>query len=172
MTPTSQDASPGRKLSIWFVSVLLAGAFLLMLHALFGRSRPVAFLTSLFAAEEDGSWMAVTLGGQPAPPQEYFIGIRDRKVRGGRDGCNSWAYTDEGPDERGERSVTTTLVDCPEDPLSKAYHVIVFDPRMEILPDGTLLLSRNGYRGIFRRCHWRRRPTASNSEARECVLGR
>src|SRR5687768_5029344 len=47
-----------------------------------------------FAPEEDGSWGAISIDGRPVSSRDYTIFIRDGKVEAGRDGCNSWGYSD------------------------------------------------------------------------------
>lgn len=114
----------------------------------------------LFGPEEDGSWGAVMIDGRRVSPSSWTYGIRDRMVRGGYDYCNSWSYSDEGPDRNGERMIHTTLVGCPEDdPLRRAYWSVT-PARPKLRPDGSLRLAAGGHEVILRRCEWMPDPAA------------
>lgn len=154
-----------QKLRIGFVAFLLLLSFLLALIGLFGgaRSGPVQRVTSWFAPPEDGSWAAISLDGRPVSWREYRVAVRDRRVVGGRDGCNDWAYQDERPDARGERSIISTLQACPEEPNGQAIRALAFSGTPVLRPDGTLLIRANGHLGIFRRCEWTTERTATSA---------
>jgi hypothetical protein len=109
---------------------------------------------SLFGPKEDGDWAALSIDGKAVPPFEFRVAVRDGRVAGGRDGCNDWAYASE-PDARGERMIETTLQACPENELSRAYHIIAYDSEARLLPDGRLELAGRGHRAIFARCRWK-----------------
>lgn len=163
----------GQRAKIGFLLLLLVPAFGLMVLGVLDRTGEWKPWQMLFAEEEDGSWVALRIDGRPASPQEYRITIAEGKVVGGRDGCNHWSYEDEGPDANGQRMIVSTLVGCPEDATRLAYWSLRADPRIELLPDGTLRMAASGHEGIFRRCHWRTVKVSNgrySSEVRQCVL--
>lgn len=163
----------GQHAQIGFVVLLLAAAFSLMLAGIIdprGQWRP---WDGLLTADEDGSWAALSIDGRPVDPQQYRIAIADGEVSGGRDGCNSWGYSDEAPDANGERTIVTTLVGCPEDdPVRQAYWRLASASRIALLPDGRLRLSADGHEAIFRRCEWKTERESGpgySSERMVCV---
>lgn len=162
----------GQRAKIGFLLLLLVPAFGLMALGILDRTGGWKPSKMFFAEEEDGSWVAVSIDGRPASPEEYRITIAEGEVVGGRDGCNDWSYEDEEPDAKGERMIVSTLVGCPEDATRQAYWLLRGDPRIELLPNGTLRLAAPGHEGIFRRCDWKTVRVSNGrywSEARECV---
>lgn len=128
----------------------------------------------LIAPDEDGGWGALRIDGRPVPSSEYTIFIRDGRIEGGRDGCNSWGYTDDPPGP-GERMILSTLVECPaDDSLRLAYYALArsgIEP--ELRRDGSLRLSAGGHEAIFRRCRWveePRHPGPSAPRREICVI--
>lgn len=63
---------------------------------------------SVFGPEEDGNWAALSIDGMKVSPDDFRVALNDRRVVGGRDGCNDWAYASE-PDTEGERMIESTL---------------------------------------------------------------
>lgn len=114
----------------------------------------------LFAPEEDGGWGALRIDGRPVSSRDYTIFIRDGRVEAGRDGCNSWGYTDDPPGPYGERMIISTLVACPEDdPVRLGYYAVARSgAKPELRPDGTLRLAAPGHEAFFRRCKWVEEP--------------
>lgn len=159
-----------RRLPLAGIVILLVGALMLATCGIIdptGRWRP---WTALFAPDEDGSWMVISIDGEPVPHGEYRYGITDGKISGGRDGCNDWGYTDDPPGPDGERMIVSTLQACPEDnPLTRAYRLLTRDPRMVLAPNGLLHLSGHGHKAVLRRCEWTMVSTPT-SEVRTCVV--
>ena len=106
-----------------------------------------------FDPAEDGGWQAVSLDGKLVPPTvRYAVGIRDRKVRGGYDGCNSWGFQDENPLSNGDWTIISTLVECPPLPLEDKYRALAFgQPNPTLLGKDALQLEVREHIGIFRR---------------------
>jgi hypothetical protein len=128
----------------------------------------------LTAPEVDGAWAALSIDGRPAQWREWRISVSGGKVAGGRDGCNDWGF-DEPEVEGGERTITTTLVGCPEDdPVRKAYWILALDRSIspQLRSDGRLRLAAGGHEAIFRRCRWTEEPLPPGTSAtrpRACV---
>jgi hypothetical protein len=90
----------------------------------------VAILGACHAAPEqaawkgeaiDGVWLAETIDGRSVGRSRYTINVAEGRVTGGRDGCNDWGF-DYG--ER-ERTIVSTLIGCPADPLFEGYWAVV-----------------------------------------------
>ena len=128
----------------------------------------------LTAPEVDGSWTAVRIDGRPVPAGEYRISVRDGEVSGGRDACNDWGF-DEPQVEGGPRTITTTLVGCPEDdPVRKAYWALALGASPDLREDGTLRLAARGHQALLRRCRWVDEPLppgTSGTPPRACLAG-
>lgn len=125
-----------------------------------------------FAPAEDGSWMALSIDGQPVPANDYRLSITDGRVGGGRDGCNDWSFEDERPNERGERMMSTTLVACRPSEVQRAYFALRTEPRLTILPDGRLRVESLGHAGLFVRCEWRTVDSStrwSSNRSMQCI---
>jgi hypothetical protein len=127
---------------------------------------------TLFPPEEDGSWGAVSINGQPVSPREFYIGVRDQEVTGGRDGCNYWSYEKEPERGDGQRSIHTTLAGCEESPAQRGYWAVAGAPSaaLRLRADGSLEISASGHRVLFRRCTWEKDPDQPGSQARICVI--
>jgi hypothetical protein len=125
----------------------------------------------LFPPEEDGSWGAVLIDGQPVSPQAYYLTIRDRKVIGGRDGCNFWSFEEEPERGDGQRSINTTMALCVENVAERGYRAVAFSPSpsMRLRPNGSLEMAALGHQAVFRRCIWEDEPNNSGS-GKICVV--
>jgi hypothetical protein len=147
-----------------------AGFGLLLLMLMLGAGSYIAINgvpDRIFAAEEDGGWGAVTIDGRPVSAEDYRIAVRGREVVGGRDGCNGWGYTDDPPGPDGSRMIVSTLVECPDDPVRRAYWTLRSRGiALELRPDGSLRVAGQGHEAIFHRC----RPSGNSGSGRErCV---
>jgi heat shock protein HslJ len=129
----------------------------------------------LTAPEVDGAWAVLSIDGRPVPWREWRISVARGKVAGGRDGCNDWGF-DKPEVEGGERTITTTLVGCPEeDPMRKAYWALALaDPvSLQLGKDGILRLAGRGHEAVLRRCRWVNEPLppgTSGTEPRVCAV--
>jgi hypothetical protein len=125
----------------------------------------------LFPPKEDGSWGAVSIDGQLVSPREYYLGIRKRKVTGGRDGCNFWSFEEASGQADGERGINTTLVGCEESAASRGYWAVASAPsvRMRLRPDGVLEMAALGHHALLRRCSWAKDPNNAGS-GKVCVV--
>lgn len=170
MTKGGSHASDRRR--IVPVVVLLSAALIL---AVFGIADPRGLLHpwhSLFGPKEDGSWAAVSIDGRQVSPNDYRVAVFNRRVVGGRDGCNDWAYESEA-DANGERMVHSTMALCPETDQGQALRVLAHASNVELLPDGKLRLSARGHRATFLRCRWKNVKESGpgwSSEATRCVV--
>lgn len=126
-----------------------------------------------FGPEEDGSWGAISIDGRPVSSRDYTVFIRDGRVEAGRDGCNSWGYTDDPPGPNGERMILSTLVACyDDDPARKGYYAVARSKAVTELRGDLLRLSARGHEAIFRRCTWVEEPLptgTSGSGSEICV---
>lgn len=161
------------RLSTGIALALLMAAFVMMALGLSGARRPQDLWEPIFAPETDGSWTATRIDGKRVGPERYRVGVKAGKVSGGRDDCNDWAYEGE-PDKKGERMINTTLVGCPEpDPMREAYWALVYDPKIELSPDGTLRVHGQGHEAILIRCQWQRvqetLPGGGSSDMMRCL---
>lgn len=97
----------------------------------------------------DGAWVAETIDGRGVGRTRYTLNIAEGRVTGGHDGCNGWGYQWE----QGQRTVVSTLIGCPPDPLQQAYWAVVHpEPwTARLLEDGRLEASTPGHRVVFRR---------------------
>ena len=143
----------GQKLSLWLALILLALAGAAMLFSTLGYAGLGDAWDSWSGPRVNGSWKAVALDGQAVDANNYLVVVKRGKVVGGYDDCNGWSFDDEGPGANGDRSVTSTLVMCPEDDVARqTYHILAYGPAMELLGDRELRMTRNGHVGLFRRC--------------------
>ena len=147
-----------------------AGFGLLLLMLVLGAGAYIGIYgvpDRIFAAEEDGGWGAVIIDGRPVSAEDYRIAVKGGEVVGGYDGCNSWGYTDDplGPD--GSRMIVSTLVECPDDRVRRAYWTLRSrGTALELRPDGSLRLAGRGHEAIFQRC----RSIGNSGSGRErCV---
>ena len=162
-----------QRLSTAIALTFLMAALVMMALGFSGARRPQDLWEAIFAPETDGSWTAVRIDGRPIEPERYRIGVSAGKVSGGRDDCNDWAYEGE-PDEKGEQMINTTLVGCPEgDPMREAYWALVYDPKIELNPDGKLRVQGQGHEAILIRCQWQRvqetLPGGGSSDMMRCL---
>jgi hypothetical protein len=147
MRSTRQKASP------WLVLILLAFAAAAMLFSTLGYARLSDAWDSWFGPRVNGSWKAIVLDRRSVEAGNYLVVVKRGKVVGGYDDCNGWSFDDEGPGPNGDRRVTSTLVMCPEDDVARqTYHILAYAPRIELLSDRELRMTRNGHVGLFRRC--------------------
>lgn len=110
-------------------------------------------LTSLvFAAPEDGNWVAVAFDGQPVAPKLYSISIKRGQIVSGYDGCNDWAYQERKSGRKAERMIVMNLKECPDNELRRSYWELVASPKLLLLSSRQLILSGKRGRGHFRRC--------------------
>lgn len=126
----------------------------------------------LFDPKEDGNWAALSIDGKKVSPSEYRVAILDRKVVGGRDGCNDWAYAGEAG-TYGERMIETTLQYCPDNEVRRAYRAISYSSKASLLPDGRLTLATRDHHEIFARCKWKTVKESGpgwTSEVTQCVV--
>lgn len=127
----------------------------------------------LLAPDEDGSWRAVMIDGQPVATREFTIGIKGGRVLGGADDCNHWGFEDEEELDKplGERMIVSTLALCVEDDaVRRAYRMVAMsDARPVLRPDGSLHLAAAGHRAILRRCVIRE-LLEGNSRITRCVI--
>lgn len=127
----------------------------------------------IFAPPEDGSWRAVAIDGRPVVDRDFLIGIRDGRVVGGNDDCNSWGFLEDNMSKPpGERMIESTLQLCDEaDPARRAFWSIALsEPRPRAGPGGTLVIEANGHSGSFYRCRWRPTRPTPNSHVMACVM--
>lgn len=97
----------------------------------------------------DGAWIADTIDGRSVGRTRYTINVAEGRVTGGHDGCNGWGFEMY----QGQRTVNSTLIGCPPDPLQQAYWAVVRpEPwTARLLQDGRLEASTPGHRVVFRR---------------------
>ena len=140
----------------WRTLLAVSVLALALLWAIIGLAHPRGGFHpwhSLFGPKEDGSWAALSIDGHKVSPDHFRVTLYDRRVVGGRDGCNDWAYTSE-PDASGERMIQSTLQLCPGTELRRVYHVLAYHSEARVLPDGKLQLAASRHRAIFARCRW------------------
>lgn len=170
MTKGGSHASDRRRIA---PVVMLLSATLIV--ATFGLADPRGELRpwhSLFGPREDGNWAAVNIDGRQVSPRDYRVALFNRKVVGGRDGCNDWAYASEA-DANGERMVETTLAECPDNDQGRVLRTLAYASKIELLADGKLQLSARGHRATFRRCRWKTVKESGpgwSSEAERCAI--
>jgi hypothetical protein len=150
------------KASLWVVLILIALAAAVILLSILGVHSASDAWDTAFGPKTNGSWRAVSLDGHLVGSEDYVIVIKHGKVVGGFDDCNGWSFEDEGPGPNGDRRVMSTLVRCPPKKADQTYHILAYGPRLELLGDRELSLSRAGHVGLFRRC----KP---DRERRHCV---
>jgi hypothetical protein len=97
----------------------------------------------------DGVWVAETIDGRGVGRTRYTINVAEGRVTGGHDGCNGWGYEMY----QGQRTVNSTLIGCPPDPLHEGYWAVVRpEPwTARLLRDGRLEASARGHRAVLRR---------------------
>ncbi|MDQ4087026.1 MAG: hypothetical protein M3177_03275 [Pseudomonadota bacterium] len=97
----------------------------------------------------DGVWVAETIDGRGVGRMRYTIEVAEGRVTGGHDGCNGWGYEIY----KGQRTVNSTLIGCPSDPLHEGYWAVVRpEPwAARLLEDGRLEASAPGHRVVLRR---------------------
>ena len=139
------------RLSLAFVLVLGIAAVSLTILAFAGVSRR-GIGDALHATSADGSWKATSFDGFSVRSENYLLVIRRGRVVGGYDDCNGWSYEDERPDRNGVRRTLSTLVQCAADYPRRLYRILVYAPKIDVLGENELKLSRDGHEGRFRRC--------------------
>lgn len=132
-------------------------AFLLLTIGLVQALATGTLRPRLFVPEEDGAWGIVSIDGVPVRNGAWTITITDGKIRGGRDDCNYWSFSESPRGAPGERMIETTLVGCPEDdPVRKAYWTLANAPgtAIELRSEGWLRIKAQGHEAMLRRCEW------------------
>lgn len=127
---------------------------------------------ALFGPKEDGNWAASSIDGRAVPQFEFRVAVLDRKVVGGRDGCNDWAYTNE-PGSGGERMIDTTLQFCPDNERGRIMRVLAAASNIKLLAKDKLQISAPGHQAVFRRCRWKTVKESGpgwNSQVRRCLV--
>lgn len=125
-------------------------ALLLAVAALLGGcSEPARELTGWQGQAVDGVWVAETIDGRSVGRTRYVINVAEGRVTGGHDGCNGWGFEMY----QGERTVNSTLIGCPPDPLHQGYWAVVRpEPwTARLLENGRLEASAPGHRVVLRR---------------------
>ena len=147
----SRRTTASRQPLVWLACIALALALMLVLASVV-RPTGVSWRWP-FDPAEDGGWLAYRLDGKIVPSSvRYSLNIRDRLVRGGYDGCNSWGFQDDNPQPNGDRMMTSNLAECSPLPLQENYRAIAFgQPRMKLIDEDMLRLETSGHSGIFRR---------------------
>ena len=70
----------------------------------------------------DGLWAVTTISGVDVPTENFLLRIRDGRVVGGRDGCNSWGFDEtQPPQPDGTRMIVSDLQACPPTPELRGY---------------------------------------------------
>ena len=146
-----KDKQRGNSLGIAVVLVLMLAALGMAALGIAGK-RPPDLWEWLFASPEDGTWVANSFDGRPVAPNYYLISVRRGQVVGGYDDCNGWSYQDEKPGRKVERMIISTLQECPEGTRDRIYWLLVHAPKIDLLGDEQLQLSRAGHVGHFSRC--------------------
>jgi hypothetical protein len=97
----------------------------------------------------DGVWVAETIDGRGVGRTRYTITVAQGRITGGHDGCNGWGYQLDD----GQRTVVSTLIGCPHDPLQQTYWAVVHrEPwQAQLRADGRLEAATSGHRVLFRR---------------------
>ena len=117
--------------------------------ALLGCSEPPRERAGWKGEAVDGAWVAETIDGRSVGRTRYTLNIAEGRVTGGHDGCNGWGYQWE----QGQRTISSTLIGCPPDPLQQAYWAVV-QPEpwtARLLDDGRLEAWATSHRVVFRR---------------------
>jgi hypothetical protein len=74
------------------------------------------------AANPDGMWTVTTISGQEVPPGKFLLRVRDGRVTGGRDGCNSWGFdATRAPAPDGTRMIISDAQECSPTPQLRGY---------------------------------------------------
>ena len=147
-------ARPRNRMGLRLAIVLLLAALILALFGTIDRGGPFRPWHRLFGPKEDGDWAALSIDGRKVSPLNYRVAVFDRKVVGGADGCNDWAYSSE-PDANGERTVESTMAFCPEQEQGQALRILAYASNVKLLPDGKLQLTGRGHSAVFVRCRWK-----------------
>ena len=139
-------------MSLAFVLVLGIAALSSMILVIAGVS-PGGIGDALHATPADGSWKATSFDGFSVRSKHYLLVIRRGQVVGGYDDCNGWSYEDEKPDGNAERGILSTLVECPAgEDLRRLYRILAYAPKIDVVGEDELRLSRDGHEGRFHRC--------------------
>lgn len=140
------------RLSLVLILVLGIAALSVMIVAIAGIT-PRGIENALHASSEDGSWKAISFDGLSMRSRNYLLVIRRGQVVGGYDDCNGWSYEDEKPGQNGERIMLSTLVQCsPDEAARRLYRILADRPKIEVLGENEIRLSRDRHQGLFRRC--------------------
>lgn len=70
----------------------------------------------------DGLWAVTAISGVDVPAETFLLRIRDGRVVGGRDGCNSWGFDEtQPPRPDGTRMIVSDLQACAPTPQLRGY---------------------------------------------------
>ena len=73
-------------------------------------------------AVADGLWSVTTISGVEVPAEKFLLRIRDGRVVGGRDGCNSWGFdATQKPAPDGTRMIVSDAQECAPTPQLRSY---------------------------------------------------
>ena len=74
------------------------------------------------AADLDGMWRVTAISGEEVPPGQFLLRVRDGRVTGGRDGCNSWGFDEtQPPAPDGTRMIISDAQGCAPTPQLRGY---------------------------------------------------
>lgn len=135
------------------VSILVLGVAVVIVSILATTGvSPKVIADRLHATPADGSWKGISFDGFSVRSKNYLVVIRRGRVVGGYDDCNGWSYEEEKADRNGERRMLSTLVECPAEYPRRLYRTLVYAPKIDVVGENELRLSRDGHEGRFRRC--------------------
>jgi hypothetical protein len=95
----------------------------------------------------DGLWTVVSISGKAAPADRFLIRVREGKVTGGRDGCNSWGFdATVPPAPDGARMIISDAQECAPTPVMRAYWRAIGNGNVppRLTPTGELQLRAAG----------------------------
>ena len=73
-------------------------------------------------AVADGLWSVTAITGAQVPPEKFLLRIRDDRIVGGRDGCNSWGFDEtQPPAPDGTRMIVSDAQECAATPQLRGY---------------------------------------------------
>src|SRR5688572_12299972 len=73
-------------------------------------------------AVPDGLWSVTAISGVEIPAEKFLLRIRDGRVVGGRDGCNSWGFDEtQPPQPDGTRMIVSDAQECAPTPQLRGY---------------------------------------------------
>lgn len=113
----------------------------------------------------DGLWEATSIDGKPVPADRFLLRLRNGRVVGGRDGCNSWGYDETVPPAPdGSRTIVSDLMGCPAIPQRPAYWRALGNGNVVPAlrrPDSQLRIAAGGAEILARRAPEKRPPGPS-----------